>query len=107
MQKSGCAAYEFLHAARGNWRNAIFIECTECPYESQNPCVGHLLIPDADGTPIIIPADAFGMTADKEECSVVLDRRKFESIYSLWIEWQVDSPGSCPLRTLASKCDCS
>jgi len=106
MQKTVCAAFEFLHAARGNWRNAMFIECSACPHESKNPCSGYLLISDADGKPIILPVDTLNVVSAKEECVAVLDRRQFESLYSLWIEWQVDSPEACPLRELSGSCDC-
>ena len=34
--------YDFLSSVKGNWRNAIFVECHDCPY-TDSLCRGYLL----------------------------------------------------------------
>lgn len=44
--------YAFLQASRGNWRNAIWIECKSCLYENQQ-YDEYLLTADRNGTPLV------------------------------------------------------
>lgn len=111
MENRMCTLFSFLSAAKGNWRNSIFIECGECPYGKQKLCSGFLLAPDYDGRPILIPADVIlrltGIAADKNECLAVLSRQRFESLYALWLEWQVSSSGECALCQIISQHGCA
>lgn len=110
MKRQMCTLFSFLSAAKGNWRNSIFIECGECPYGKQTLCSGFLLAPDYDGRPILIPVDVIprmtGITADKSECLTVLSRQRFEMLYALWLEWQVSSSGECALCRIISQHGC-
>ena len=77
--------YSFLRAVRGNWRNAMWIECKFCFY-GKPVCSDHLLTMDQDGRPILFPVSQFqhltGETLDKEECIAALDCLDFEKLYS-------------------------
>lgn len=99
--------YSFLHAARGNWRNALYIGCRDCPYNRDPRCTGFLLAMDTGGRPILIPVEllrqASGETIDIDECLASLDRRGFEALYGRLIEWTVSSPGACPLLELSAR----
>ena len=110
MKNKICAIFSFLNAAKGNWRNAIFIECSECSYGKQKPCSGFLLVPDADGQPVILSADVIqkmtGIAPDKEECQAVLSRQKFQDIYSLWLDWNVSSPNECAIMQVINRNAC-
>lgn len=106
-----CTIYSFLSAAKGNWRNSIFIECGSCLYGKQLLCPGFLLNSDSDGQPVVIPVDIIrkmtGMDADKEECIAVISRKKFETLYAVWLEWQIDLPKECSLLQIANRNHCS
>jgi len=110
MKNKICAVYSFLHAARGNWRNAVYIGCGKCVYGKEYPCSGFLFIPGADGTPVVLPAGIIsrmtGMAVDKDECIAVTDREKFETLYALWLEWRTDSPQECALSQIVSQHPC-
>jgi hypothetical protein len=105
-----CELHSFLIAAKGNWRNAVFIKCGKCSYGRKSLCSGFLMIPDAAGQPVVIPAGAVrvmtGVAVDKTECRVVLDRQAFETLYASWLEWNVPSPGECTLSQLVSQNSC-
>lgn len=110
MISEPCNLYAFLHATRGNWRNAVFVECHSCPYGKTEFCAGFLLAPDADGQPIILAADtvreASGQEIDKAECLAVMNRENFESLFSLWLTWWMDSTKDCALFRLAGQSGC-
>lgn len=99
--------YSFLHAARGNWRNAFYIRCRECLYGQQPLCPGSLLAMDPEGRPVLMPVDLFrqtsGETIDVDECVATLDRGGFEALYAKLIEWTVSSPRDCPLLELSTR----
>ena len=101
MNSKTCPCISFLCAAKGNWRNAIFIECRRRQCGKQDPCPGFLLVPDGDGKPILVPADMVsemaGVTIDPGECVAVVSRRDFEALYALWLEWHIRSPERCAL----------
>lgn len=99
--------YPFLKAVRGNWHNALYLSCrqNDCP---QHPrCVGFLMTPDADGRPILMPADVMrsltGEDIEPEGCLGTMEKQKFETLYSLYIEWHTISQTDCPLLQL---CQC-
>ena len=99
--KQPCQLYEFLRAAGGNWRNAVFIECRGCPYGKSEPCSGFLMAPDAEGRPIILAVGAVcqasGQGINKAECLAVMSRESFETLYALWLSWQTESSKECAL----------
>ena len=100
--------YSFLRAVRGNWRNAMWIECKFCFY-GKPVCSDHLLTMDQDGRPILFPVSQFqhltGETLDKEECIAALDCLDFEKLYSNYLLWNVDDPWECSLLQLGKKHD--
>jgi len=94
--------YRFLNAAKGNWRNSIFITCDDCTYGEETLCPGYLFIADADGQPILISVEtihkASGVYPEKEECQARLSRQQFQTAYSQWLDWSVEDLYQCPLR---------
>lgn len=103
MTNTICPLYPFLNAAKGNWRNAVFVECGSCPYGTKN-CGEFLMVMDAQGHPILFPVGSFhgitGQVVDKEECLAVLKRTEFETLYALLLKWQTASSEECALRQL-------
>ena len=106
MKKDNVKLYQFLKASFGNWRNAIFIDCNNCPFDKEIPCNGFLFAIGSDAIPILITVDMFyaqsGEHVDKQECIAIVDRCLFEQFYSLWLAWNIDSPTSCILSQLSS-----
>ena len=96
--------YAFLQASRGNWRNAIWIECKSCLYENQQ-CDEYLLTADRNDTPLVFSVAQFRqLTGDmpvKDECIAVLSEHAFEVLYSSWLLWNTDWKNGCRLRQLA------
>jgi hypothetical protein len=101
-----CKVYWFLNAVKGNWRNAMFIKCESCPY-GRNVCDGFLLTTGHDGAPILISAAAIrqlsGQSADRHECLAVIDRKSFEKLFAVWLEWNVGSSDECSVLQTAGK----
>ena len=98
-----CPLFSFLSAAKGNWRNSIYIECGGCPYGRQIFCAGFLMIPDSEGQPVVVPAEVIQMTglaADKEECRAVISRQDFEMLYASWLEWHINSSKECVMMQI-------
>ena len=110
MQKNECPICCFLKASKGNWRNSIFIECSKCKLDAPRQCGGFLLVSDEDGKPIILPEGSLcrilRTDIDKAECVALISRAQFEVLYSLWIDWNIDSPKDCALMHLTRKCIC-
>ncbi|SHO54172.1 hypothetical protein [Anaerocolumna xylanovorans] len=98
--------YFFLQAVKGDWRNAIFIECGTCPY-GYSLCGGYLLAMDSEGRPLLVSADEFRKQTNediqKEECRSIWKRSDFETLYSLWLIWQTDSVRECSVLQLIQK----
>lgn len=103
MKNIKCSLYPFLHAAKGSWRNAVFVECGSCPHGKKD-CGEFLMTADAQGHPVLFPVDGFrqitGQAVDREECLVVMKRTEFETLYALWLEWQVSSVYECVIEQL-------
>jgi hypothetical protein len=106
MTKEVSALYSFLHATKGDWRNAIFVGCGSCPYR-HSLCNGYLLAMDSEGRPLLISADEFRKLTNediqKEECRSIWKGSDFETLYSLWLIWQTDSAGECAVLQLIRK----
>ena len=106
MKQQHCKLYPFLKAVHGNWHNAIFLQCCHrhCPYGHLPPCQGFLVAADADGTPILMPAETFReLTGDivfSDECRSILSLQAFETAYSLYLERHTISSYGCPIRQL-------
>jgi len=111
MKHKICTVYSFLNAAKGNWRNSVFIECKNylCDKHALS-CPGFLLNFDRDLRPVIISADIIrkmtGMPVDKEECILTISREYFETLCALWTEWEVDSPRKCALSRIVNQTRC-
>jgi len=100
MSNTSCNICDFLIATKGNWRNSIYINCgNNCKHTQEVQCGGFLLAINAEGSPILVSAsdlsEIIGMTVDKAECTVTIDRKSFESVFSSWIDWQADSTNDC------------
>jgi len=111
MESKICTLFSFLCAAKGNWRNSIYVECRGCPYGRSDLCPGFLLVSDYDGQPILISSEIVrnmtGLPADKGECRAVICRQDYEALYALWLEWNVGSSAKCTLLQIASRNNCS
>ena len=98
-----CKWYPFLQSVRGNWRNAIFIECAGC---GRRACPGFLLTADAEGRLLLLPVAEFeefsGQQVEQEECRGVLSRQAFEAAFSLYLEWHTPSARDCGLFQLCA-----
>ena len=102
LNQNNCMLYAFMRVVRGNWHNALYIECN-CELCSHRRD-GFLFAADADGKPVLIPVCTFqtfaGVSIDADECKATLSRQAFESAYSLYIEWHTITETSCPLWQL-------
>lgn len=102
LYKNDYTLYAFMRAVRGNWRNALYIECNYnlCAHKGD----GFLFVADADGKLILVPVSTFqkfsGESIDPTECQATLSRQAFESVYSLYIEWHTSSNAKCSLWQL-------
>ncbi|CZT55851.1 hypothetical protein [Solibaculum mannosilyticum] len=96
----------FLQCAGGNWRNAVYIECRSCPH-SLPACAGYLLTADSEGKPVLYPArllrEITGEEIIKDECSGILTREAFYSLYAMRLIWDTDSDKQCGLRQMFFK----
>lgn len=90
-----------MRAAQGDWRNAVYIACSSCPYSGQG-CGGYLLSANTDGVPILFPLPLFeeltGETVDKDECAGVLTRQAFEALYHMWLIWNTKTKDHCSIK---------
>lgn len=95
--------YRFLSACEGNWRNAVFIECTACPY-SAHICPGYLLTADVTGHPLLFSTEKFkeltGELISKDECVGILSRYAFEKLYSRLLLWKTETQQQCSILQL-------
>lgn len=93
------ALYQFLKAARGSWRNAIYVVCNQCPYPHSVSCEDVLCIPESFGSPILIPVSTFEtMTGEKiesSECITTISRADFQLLYSQFFVWHATDPSRC------------
>lgn len=104
--------YSFLCTVQGNWRNAIFIQCS-CQFCSQGnaqPCLGFLFSVDSEGHPFLIPVEKIyhltGENVEYTDCCGVLDKQSFESAYHQYLVWHVDSSPECALWKLCEQSCC-
>ncbi len=85
--------YRFLVLTGGNYRAAIYTECSDGH--------GYMLIADADLRTILFPAEKFyGMTGElpqKDEMAAILSRTAVESMYRSWRIWNTESNADCTL----------
>lgn len=96
--------YDFLSGCAGNWRNAIYIPCASCFHPCQADTPGYLFSADPQGRPVIIAVQHFeqatGQKVIPSECMGTLSKSAFESAYSRYLLWLLDSPDQCPLCLL-------
>lgn len=96
--------YSFLKAVRGNWHNALYLSCRRCTCTQHPQCEGFLMTADADGSLILMPTDAIrsltGEDIEPEGCLGMMEKRIFETLYSLYIEWHAVSETGCQLQQL-------
>lgn len=98
--------FAFLQAARGNWRNAVYLTCRICPYGKKGGCGDFLFSVDRDGTPVMVTVhDMEALSCeqvDSDECLAEMEREQFSALYSPWLCWHVQ-PYHCPFLTLLRK----
>lgn len=81
MNQQPCSFYSFLRAVQGNWRNALFIQCSQaaCPCEVSQSCQGFLLTADAEGIPLLMPVSEIcrltGESVEATDCRGLLTGR--------------------------------
>lgn len=98
---------DFTAGCGGNWQNAIFIPCGHC----HKPCsirrCGYLMSGSISGEPILISVKRYecltGQRIDPTKCAAILSRPAFESAYTRYLLWELDSAVECPLRKLEQK----
>lgn len=97
--------YPFMKAVRGNWHNALYLSCRQSTCTQHENCQDFLMSADADGHPILIPVDEMrslsGEDIEPGECLDTMEKQKFETLYSLYIEWHTVSQTGCPLLQLS------
>lgn len=102
--KNQSELYHFLKAVRGNWHNALYVSCRHCNCIQHPHCEGFLMTADADGSLILMPVDVIrsltGEDIEPEGCQGIVEKRIFETLYSLYIEWHAVSETDCPLLQL-------
>ena len=110
--KTSCKFYSFLRAVRGNWHNAIFVNCScdACVYGRNVPCHGFLLTVDEQGQIMLLPAETvYELTGEAivpTECSTVLSRQAFDAAFFKYVEWHAPDPSACTLRQLCLDIHC-
>ena len=106
IKSRDCSLLQFMSATKGNWRNAIFIECPICTQGKGEKCSGYLLTVNSDGSPLIVSANTIrkstGISPDKDECQALFSRAQFETVFAHWLEWNVDSVNECALSQMVS-----
>ena len=96
--------YPFMKAVRGNWHNAMYLPCRYCTCTQKPHCEGFLMTADADGQLLLAPIEEIrsltGEDIEPGDCLGVLEKRVFETLYSLYLEWHTLSSSGCPLLQL-------
>ncbi len=94
--------YRFLELTRGSWRNAIYVECSDCV--SGLSCTDLLLATNDSGAPVVISVNLFqamsGATVDKQECAGVITKDTFLSLFHRWLLWNISDSQTCPIPQL-------
>jgi len=95
---------EFLEAAEGNYRNAIYIKCTCCKYSKSPQCKDFLFIPGHDCRPVLIPicdAEIFlCRKIDRSDCAAIISNITFRRLYNKFFELYTISDQDCPVRQI-------
>lgn len=95
---------EFMSAAQGNYRNALYIRCSNCAYSRESHCGDFLFISGPEGAPILFPiSDAeqfFGYTIDPTDCSATISNQDFLRLYYKWIALHTEYDGPCPFHQI-------
>ena len=88
--------YRFLRLTAGNYRNAIYIDCT----------CGFLMIANQDAKPVLFPVRKFyeltGEYPQRDEMCGVMRRQAFENLYRGWLLWNTDKT-VCPVCSMYEK----
>lgn len=96
--------YPFMKAVRGNWHNAMYLSCRQNACTQYPDCGDFLMAVDAEGHPILMPVALMqslsGEDIEPGDCLGTMEKRKYETLYSLYIEWHTVSQADCPLRQL-------
>ena len=106
MPNRQCQLYTFLKAAKGNWRNAIFVSCSSpaCPYTKPSGREGFFLSADDLGQPLLVSVEVYrkcsGEPMCTDECCSAIPCQAFLSMYSEYLTWHLPASDSCPLDQL-------
>ena len=94
----------FMDAAQGNYRNALYISCNVCGYSKESHCGDFLFIAGSDGSPILLPiSDAeqfFGCKIDYSDCNSRIGNQDFLRLYHKWIELHTVYDHTCPYHQI-------
>ncbi len=105
MKKDKCTVYPFMEAVKGNWRNALFVECSFCPYGKTEKCEGHMVTADAEGKLIVMAVSEFqsktGQQVEKAECKGSIERRAFLAAFPLYLEWHTETVKTCAILQIS------
>lgn len=109
-QTDGHIVQAFLDATDGNWRNALYIQCTSCKYSRPAFCSASpdiLYVPAADGTPIFLPvSDAeilFARRLDLSECLLSCSNLRFQALFQRYLPSPQPEHVCCPLAAVCLK----
>lgn len=94
---------DFLAAAEGNYRNAMYVSC-HCNSKEEAGCRDFLFVPGHDCKPILFPrrdAEIFlGITIDPTDFAGQITNHDFLHLYSKWISLTLSSSSKCPILQL-------
>lgn len=95
----------FMEYTSSSWRNAIYIDCGDCPHSAPT-CSGYLLAADASGKPVLFPVNRLQELTNeeilKDECAGILSRQAFCQLYSKLLLWETDASEPCGIRQIFS-----
>ena len=90
--------YRFLVLVGGNYRNAVYIECS-CRHAV-------MLTTDQDAKPMLLPLQTFyeltGEYPQKDEMCGTLTQLAFENLFRGWLLWNTDG-AKCPVCSMYAK----
>lgn len=93
--------YPFMKAVRGNWHNALYLSCKQTICTQYKSCPDFLMAVDADGHPLLLSVETLrsmtGEDIEPGDCLGAIDKQKFGTLFSLYIEWHTVSQADCPL----------
>ena len=95
---------DFATGCEGHWQNALYIPCGQCSRLCKLDRRGCLMTVSPGGEPVLIGVKRYeqltGQEINPKECCGTISRETFETVYSRYLLWELDSANQCPLRQL-------